>query len=284
MVFILQTEALQFRLFSGNSRKGKKKQHTWNKCQKLTFAFLFITIYFADENAVVEMFLSSPKMMQEKCLLGVSELLEATFSIKNSCTDLTERMQEQNLEEWPTGATVPLSNQLQLWLACFMCSRSSWLIRGRVHVQNRRWLSRLEHIILLFFSPFIPCSRVQSYSVMLLALAACMVSTSSFTTFNSLILNLSSSVRTRFIFMFTNILIWLPFLTVGCVGWMDGRSCTHCTCSLALELASKFDVDKHNSLEGHLENEDLSKCDISGDTVAVINCNTGIISQPNFII
>lgn len=91
MVSILQAEALQFCLSSGNSRKGKKKQHTWNKCQKLTFAFLFITIYFADEIAVAEMFLSSPKMMQERCLLGVSELLEATFSIKNSCTGLTER-------------------------------------------------------------------------------------------------------------------------------------------------------------------------------------------------
>lgn len=174
---------------SGHSRKGKKKQHTWNKCQKLTFAFfIYLFTYFADESALVKMFPWNPKMMQEKYLLGASELLEATFSIKNPCTDLTEIARAK-----PWGMAnrshCAFEQSAAALTACFMCSWSSWLIRERVHVQNRRWLSRLEHIILLFFSSvsqFIPFSRVQFFSVVLLAFAACTVSTSSFTNSNSL--------------------------------------------------------------------------------------------------
>lgn len=134
----------------------------------------YLFIYFADENALVEMFPWRPKIMQEKYLLGASGLLEASFSIKNSCTDLTENVR---LKPWgvPNRSQCAFEQSATALTACFMCSRRRWLIRKRVHVQNRRWLSRLEQsgcltqavsllIFLLFFSSisqFIPFSRVQ---------------------------------------------------------------------------------------------------------------------------
>lgn len=86
----LQTEAFRFlvsKVLSDGNSTLKKKQHRWNKCQKLRGWHLASRIFFVDENVLVQMFPWSHKMMQGNCLTpSVLEPLEATFSIKNLLT------------------------------------------------------------------------------------------------------------------------------------------------------------------------------------------------------
>lgn len=238
-----------------------------------------------------------PQNDVRKHWLGASGLLEATFSIKTLVL-IWQRMWEGNLEECLTGATVPLSNQLELWLpvSCaaegadcleleFMCRRGDgWVDWNEVDAEFRLFHFSSVSVYPLFQRSFffllcLPSLNLAFHKVQRLHLT----------------LNFSSSIIKKFIFTLTDVSIWLPFLTVGCVGWMDSGSCTHCICSMAAlqEPAGKFDVDERGSKEGHPRSRSLS---YSGGALqqchprwqkqslqACLNC-TGIIRKPNFII
>lgn len=87
-------------------------------------------------------FLWSSKMRQDQYLLGASGLVEATFSIKNACPDLKMRARKP----WvvPNRSPCAFEQSAEALAACFMCSWRRWLIRGRVHVQNGGWLSKVR--------------------------------------------------------------------------------------------------------------------------------------------
>lgn len=242
-------------------------------------------------------FPEAPKWCK-KTLTGSLWTSRGNFQHQNTCTDLTENVRGK---PWgvPNRSHCAFEQSAGTLTACFMRSRRSWLFRARVHVQKRRWLSRLERsgcwiqavsfLIRLSVYPLFQRSFFFLLCLPSLNLAFHKVQRLHLT------LNFSSSIIKKFIFTLTDVSIWLPFLTVGCVGWMDSGSCTHCICSMAAlqEPAGKFDVDERGSKEGHPRSRSLS---YSGGALqqchprwqkqslqACLNC-TGIIRKPNFII
>lgn len=107
--------------------------------------------------------------------------------------------------------------------------------------------AHLPSLLLIYLSVY-PLFQSSVFSIVLLAFAACTVSTSSFTNSNSLIYELFLLHHDK-IHLYID---WrLDLASVFCK--MDGGSCTHCICSMAAlgESTGKFDVDKHVSYKGH---------------------------------